>query len=292
MKNRLAIAAKILYKVSLPNISNEVSRLQEESLKKDPDILVVTQCISRNPKLLTKFLAVATLVSKKEVTTGRQAVEILGTDGIFSVFFSSAIEFCFQSEDESGAIVNQAIKIATAMSDLAMSIDGVKSSDAYLYGLMYNVGYIVLSRYDSKLYKSCFTTSLMRPSESTKKELKLFGTTSNCIGVYVAKKWRVKNSIYSGILFQDSESNQKCEKGENLAYELTHLLNIARLAVAEVDNGSYITEEIRNKARGSMACLGVKNLQYIRALKKIKRHTHDLDPLPEDYFENQVDEIA
>ena len=101
MKHELAVAASILNRVKLPKISNEVSELQNESLKPDPDVNVIARCINRNPKLFTKFLAVASFISKKEIGTARQAVDILGTKGVFSIFFSSAIEFSFTSKGDS-----------------------------------------------------------------------------------------------------------------------------------------------------------------------------------------------
>jgi len=283
MKHKLAVAANILNQVKLPKISNEVTVLQDESMKPDPDVLVVTRCISRNPKLFTKFLAVASFMSKKEVITARQAVDILGTKGIFTVFFSSAIEFCFQSTKENEIIINHAIKVATAMAELANKVNTVKSSDAYLYGLLYNIGYVVLAMYSPDDYKPCYLASLINPSECEEKELALFGTTSNYIGVYVAKKWRVKNSVYSGILFQQ-KGVQKCPKGENQAYELINLLNIARMVVAETEDARYVTEEIKKAASTSMNNLGIGQLQYIRAQRRVKQYTKDLKSIPDDNF--------
>ena len=284
MKRQLAVAMSIINKVKLPNIPNEVTRLQDESLKPEPDVVVVAECITRNPKLLTKFLAVASLMSKKEITTARQAVTILGTKGVFTVFFSSAVEFTFQATGDSALIVNHAIKIATAMAELAGRCKGIRSSDAYLFGLLYNVGYIVLNTYDPKSYKDCYLTSLMTPSQSQTKELEMYDTTSSYIGVYVAKKWRVKNSLYSGILFQQ-DNVKKCPKGENFAYEMINLLSIARAIVADTENTNYITEEVRFSAAEAMKRLKINNIDYIQAQHRVKQFTKDLESFPEDFME-------
>ncbi|WP_040727266.1 HDOD domain-containing protein [Thiomicrorhabdus sp. Kp2] len=291
MKEKLAIAASILNKVKLPKISNEVAALQNESLKPEPDINTIVQCINRNPKLFTKFLAVASFMAKKEVTTARQAVDILGTKGVFTVFFSSAIEFSFQSKGDSVIIVNHAIKIATAMVELSRKLKGFNSSDAYLYGLLYNVGYIVLSQYSPEKYKSCYLASLMAPSECAEKELKAFRTTSAHIGIYVAKKWHVKNSVYGGILFQQQDI-QKCPKGENHAYELINLLNIARMVVSETEDSRYVTDEIRESAKISMQRLGIGNLHYIKAQQKVKQLGKDLRSIPEELSGNEEIQFA
>lgn len=286
MKHHLAVAASILNRVKLPKISNEVFLLQDESLKPDPDVNVIVSCIKRNPKLFTKFLAVASFMSKKEVTTAKQAVDILGTKGVFTVFFSSAIEFSFRSVGDSELIVNHAIKMATAMAELSASIKGFQTCDAYLYGLVYNVGYIVLSDFAPKRYRSCYLTSLMNPSGSAEKEIDTFGTTSSHIGIYVAKKWHVKNSVYSGILFQQSNIT-KCDKGQNKAYELINLLHIARMVVAETEDSRYITDEVRTLARDSMERLGISNTQYIGAQQKVKQFTKDLKSTSEEFWEEE-----
>ncbi|MDX1351531.1 MAG: HDOD domain-containing protein [Thiomicrorhabdus sp.] len=286
MKEKLAIAASILSKVKLPKISNEVATLQNESLKPEPDVITIVQCINRNPKLFTKFLAVASFMAKKEVSTARQAVDILGTKGIFTVFFSSAIEFSFQSKGDSEIIVNHAIKIATAMVELSRKLKGFNSSNAYLYGLLYNVGYIVLSQYAPERYKACYLASLMNPSTCAQKELEAFGTTSAHIGIYVAKKWHVKNSIYCGILFQQ-EDIQKCPKGENQAYELINLLNIARMVVSETEDVRYLTDEVREAAKLSMQRLNIGHLHYIRAQQKVKQLGQNLRSIPETVKGNE-----
>lgn len=291
MKHKLAVAASILNKVKLPKISNEVSELQNESFKPDPDINIITRCINRNPKLFTKFLAVASFMSKKEIGTARQAVDILGTKGVFTVFFSSAIEFSFQSKGDSEIIVNHAIKIATAMAELSSKLKHIKASDAYLYGLVYNVGYIVLSQFAPEKYKPCYLTSLMAPSECADKEIEAFGTTSAHIGIYVAKKWHVKNSVYSGILFQQNDV-VKCEEGKNQAYELINLLNIARMVVSETEDARYVTDEVRDRASNSMKCLGITNIHYIRAQAKVKELGKELRSIPEEISENEAFQYA
>ncbi len=288
MKHRLAVAANILNKVNLPSISTEVMRLQDESLRPAPDVVVIAECISRNPKLLTKFLAVASFVHQKEITTAREAVSLLGTKGVFSVFFSSAVEFPFQSFGDDALIVNHAIKIATAMGELSNFCPEVKSSDAYLFGLLFNVGYIVLNRYDPKSYKECYIASLRHPSTAQEKELKLYDTTSSYIGVYVAKKWRVKNSIYSGILFQQ-DNVKRCPKGENIAFELVNLLSIARLVVVETEDSSYVTEEVREMAMASMHTMKISNKEFMRAQRSVKKFTKDLASFPDDFMEELKD---
>jgi len=287
MRHRLAVAANILNKVDLPSISTEVARLQDESLKPDPDVIVITECINRNPKLLTKFLAVATFVHQKQITSAREAVSLLGTKGVFSVFFSSAVEFSFQSLGDDALIVNHAIKIATAMGELASFCETIESSDAYLFGLLFNVGYIVLNRYDPKSYKECYVASLMHPSTAQEKELEVYDTTSNYIGVYVAKKWRVKNSIYSAILFQQDQV-ERCPKGENIAFELVNLLNVARLIVAETEDENYVTEEIRSSAMVSMQRMQISNKEYIRSQRAVRKFTKDLESFPEDFLDSEV----
>jgi len=285
MKHQLAVAASILEKVKLPKIPNEVQRLQDESMRPDPDVRVIIECISRNPKLFTKFLAIASYMSKKEVLSAKHAVEVLGTKGVFTIFFSSSIEFTFQSVGDSALIVNHAIKIATAMSALAEHVDDLNSSDAYLYGLLYNVGYVVLNLYDPDAYKKCYLKSLMAPEHASELEVETYGTSSSFIGVYVAKKWHVKSAIYSGILFQNSNV-VKCPKGQNLAYELVNLLYIAKAIVAETEDGRYITEEIKSASKSAMECMNINNHKYLKAQRKVKQQTKNLESFPSDFMDD------
>lgn len=274
MKNRLAIAASILSKAKLPKIPNEVAALQDESLHKNPNTVVIAQCISRNPKLLTRFLAVSSFVSKKEVTTAKQAVDILGVNGVFTLFFSNAIEYVFESADDSAEIINHSIKVAVALAELSSRLN-ISKSDCYLFGLLHNVGYIVLSRYDSSTYKTHYLKSLLSPTSAYEREMETFGTSSNFIGVYVAKKWHVKNSLYGAILLQGSD-HQKVDDSNHNIYELIHLLNIARSVVAHTEDKRYVTEEIQSSCSDSMTKLGITNLEFSRARAQVVKMTQDL----------------
>lgn len=295
MKNELAIAASILGKAKLPNIPNEVAVLQDESLKEHPNTVTIAQCISRNPKLLTKFLAVASFVSKKDVINAKQAVDILGIKGVFTLFFSSAIEFSFESTGNSAFIINHAIKVAVAISELNKS-QTLTKSDCYLYGLLYNIGYVVLHRYDEESFNSFYIPSLMHPAQASIDELRIYGTSANYIGVYVAKKWRVKNEIYSGILFQ-SHALEKADGEKNPAYELINLLNIARSVVAHTEDQRFVTEEIRNKCKESMQKLNISNADFMRAQTQVRKRTKDLKSCPKEvdidtYLEDHPEDVG
>lgn len=274
MKHRLAVAAGILSKAKLPKIPNEVAALQNESLHKNPNSVVIAQCISRNPKLLTRFLAAASFISKKEVTTAKQAVDILGVNGVFTLFFSNAIEFIFESADDSAEIINHSIKVAVALAELSGRLN-ISKSDCYLFGLLHNIGYIVLNRYDRTTYESHFLKSLLSPTSASEREMETFGTSANCIGVYVAKKWHVKNSLYGAILLQGTD-HQKNEGSDHHIYELIHLLNVARAVVANTEDKRYVTEEIQKSSAASMAKLGISNLDFSRARTQVVKMTNDL----------------
>lgn len=291
MKQELAKAAYILRKVKQPNISNEVARLQEESLKDDPDVVIIAECISRNAKLFTKFLGIASFLTKGEVRTAREAVDILGTKNIFNLFFSSAIEFSFQDSGFNAHMVNHAIKIAIAMSDLAKSVKNVHSGDAYLFGLLNNVGFLVLNRYDHRFYKTIYLESLLNPAAAAEKEMAMYGTNSACIGVYIAKKWHVKNAIYSGILFQDKPV-RKCPDGVNLAFEMVNLLHIARSVVSQTEDQHFVTEELRNQCTLSMQTLGISHKAFINAQRRVRIMSDGLKFRQDESDEDKENEQA
>ena len=102
--------------------------------------------------------------------SAQESVEILGTQNVFNLFLSSAIEYSFQDKGEDVLIIKHAIKIAVAMSELAKEIDDVHSGDAYLYGILYNIGHVVLNRYDHHFYKDIYLESLLKPSFGPEKE--------------------------------------------------------------------------------------------------------------------------
>jgi uncharacterized Ntn-hydrolase superfamily protein len=105
--------------------------------------------------------------------------------------------------------------------------------------------------------------------------METFGTSSNFIGVYVAKRWHVKNSFYGAILLQGSD-HQKVDDSNHNIYELIHLLNIARSIVAHTEDKRYVTEEIQSSCSDSMTKLGITNLEFSRARAQVVKMTQDL----------------
>ena len=59
----------------------------------------------------------------------------------------------FEAADDSAEIIDHSIKVAVALAELSSRLN-ISKSDCYLFGLLHNVGYIVLSRYDSSTYKT------------------------------------------------------------------------------------------------------------------------------------------
>jgi len=76
-------------------------------------------------------------------------------------------------------------------------------------------------------------------------------------------------------------------KGENFAYEMINLLNIARAMVAEMEEARYITAEVRSNAASAMKRLSISNVDYMRAQRKVKQFTKDLESFPEDFIEKE-----
>lgn len=248
MQAQLAEAAKIFKNSSVPNIPDEIIRLKEELNKKYPNTVNIANLISHNPELLGDFL---TLVNtnitneKNEVKEAKAAVNVLGLDEIYNIFLSSSLSnLVAQSQDEKSVLLHGA-QAGLAAAELSYWVYDVSRSEAYMAGLMQNLGAIYLSRQDPEKYLSIFKSQLSNPISSFKKELDLYKTSHAHLGTFIAKNWNISPDIYKSILLHhDTDFALKTANDQKVRH-LVALIILANYVVSSNSGDQYITQELK-----------------------------------------------
>ncbi|WP_321326270.1 HDOD domain-containing protein [Thiomicrorhabdus sp.] len=248
MQDKLSNAAQIYTKSLVPSIPEEIIKLKEELNKKYPNTVTIANLISHNPELLGNFL---TLVNtnitneKTEIKDAKAAVNVLGLDEIYNIFLSSSLTNIIAQSPTEKAILLHGSKVGLACAELSYWVFDVSRSEAYMAGLMQNVGAIYFSRAEPDTYIDLYKSQLSNPISGYTSELEKYDTSHAFVGTFIAKKWNINIDVYKSILLHhDTDFANKLENNQKVRH-LVALIMVANFIVSSTSEDQYITQELK-----------------------------------------------
>lgn len=248
MQAELAQAAKIYQKTSVPSIPEEIIRLKEELNKKYPNTVTIANLISHNPVLLGDFL---TLVNTNvtddntQIKDAKAAVNVLGLDEIYNIFLSSSLTNIIAQSPEEKEMLKHGAKTGLAAAELSYWVYDVTRAEAYMAGLMQNLGAVFMSRIDVEKYFSLYKSQLSNPISKYVQELEIYKTSHAHLGTLVAKKWNISTHVYKSILLHhDTDFALKTANDQKVRH-LVGLIMVANFIVSSQSGEQYITQELK-----------------------------------------------
>ncbi len=268
MQKPLQKATQILQKVNLPTIPEEVIRLKEELHKMYPNTVTVANLISHHPELLASFL---TLVNtnltdeKQEIKDARAAVNVLGLEDLYNIFLSSVLTNIVSESPLEKCILNHGAKAGIAAAELSYWVQDVSRSEAYMAGLMQNIGAVYLSRSEPEFYERLFNQQLAAPVTAYQKELEHFETAHTFVGIIVAKRWHIEDDVYKAILLHhDVDFAIKTANHPHIKH-LVALVVLANYVVSATTGEQYITHESKQLRDRAIEVLDIPRDHAIKA---------------------------
>jgi len=248
MQEKLAKAAKIFKETSVPSIPDEIIQLKAELNKKYPNTVTIANLISHNPQLLGDFLTlVNTNITSEngEIKEAKAAVNVLGLDEIYNIFLSSSLTNIIAQSPAEKAILDHGAKAGLAAAELSYWVYDVSRSEAYMAGLMQNLGAIYLSRQDPESYFELIKSQLSNPISSYDKEVDKYHTSHAYLGTFIAKKWNISADVYKSILLHhDTDFALKTANDQKVRH-LVALIIVANYVVSTNSDEQYITKELK-----------------------------------------------
>ncbi|PLA75123.1 signal transduction protein [Hydrogenovibrio sp. SC-1] len=248
MQSLIEKASEILKSQSVPNVPEEVLLLQAELNFKYPNTVKVANLISHNPELLAGFLKlVNTNITSEDrkVQDAKAAVNVLGLDEINNIFLSSGMVTVLDATPSEKPILVQGAKCGIAAAELSYWVFDVSRSEAYMAGLMQNVGAIYMGRHDSEKYMEIFKSQQAYPFSGYEKEIETYHTNHAFIGCLACKKWHMDPDIYKAILFHHDQDFAKKNQNNDRVRHLTALIMLSNYIVVEAEDDNYITQQLK-----------------------------------------------
>lgn len=248
MQSYIEKASEILRSQSVPNVPEEVLLLQAELNFKYPNTVTVANLISHNPELLANFLKLVNTnitVENRKVQDAKAAVNTLGLDEINNIFLSASMVDVLEISPSEKPILIQGAKCGIAAAELSYWVFDVSRSEAYMAGLMQNIGAIYMGRHDPEQYAEIFQLQQAYPFTGYEKEIEHYHTNHAFIGCLACKKWHMNPDIYKAILFHHDQEFVKKNPNSDRVRHLTALIMLSNFIVVEASDENYLTQELK-----------------------------------------------
>jgi|GEM_PF-2079939 HD-like signal output (HDOD) protein len=239
--------AKTLFEVDkIPALPKEILKLNELlSGLQLPETNEVVKLISQNMNLTAEVIKTANypLFSKHratDVTSIRDAVDVIGVKSLKNLVMG--IYYSMEYLGRARAEINQlSLNTASLCGFLSERVMHVKSDQAYLGGLFYNSGCIMMAT-KFKDYDEVFMECLAAPYHTKLIENERYTSSRNVAGLLLAKKWQLGKSM-GHIIYQAHKKNLS-EIEDDSIRTLVALVQLSEACIIEHEMPEYFTEEV------------------------------------------------
>ncbi|MCD6365439.1 MAG: HDOD domain-containing protein, partial [Planctomycetes bacterium] len=163
------------------------------------------QLLASDPPLTARLLSMANVDTDIEVRTIEQAVELLGFDAVYSTALSTEV---FEDNPfptglpDRPALWKHSLATAIAAKMLAPHLfEAVDADEAYVCGLLHDLGKFVMDRCMPKSYRRVLETLNLSGGDVAECERRIIGFEHSVIGRRLAEHWRLPRSVRETIWF-------------------------------------------------------------------------------------------
>ncbi len=207
-ENPSPIFEKIETSKQLPSLPHILLKLIEACNKEDARIQEISLIISKDSSLSAKVMALVNSAYHhlpNKVASVEQALVLLGRDTVKNIAISASIKNIFDSaKDESGFNLKgfwwHSLMCAVLSKSIATKIGYSSPEEAFLAGLVHDIGKLVLWINFTEQYKDIIESSHENIDLLLAKEIQL-GASHPEVGAWLIKQWKLKSFISDAVLY-------------------------------------------------------------------------------------------
>ncbi len=225
-------AEKLLASINIPSRPSILVEIQREKNKKDPDIRIIVQIISKDIALTAALLKTANspfFGLRKKAESVQQAAMSMGFDNVVSIVDGIALKSAMSlKEAKLERFWDSAEKVAIVAAYLSKILPDIPKEEAYMFGLFRDCGIpIMMQKFPD--YKQTLLKADSGPKSSfTRVEDEIHSTNHATLGYLLAKSWSLPSSICLAILNHHDLSILHAH--DDFSSEARNLIAIARVA--------------------------------------------------------------
>lgn len=248
VQEKVMAAREILKDQSLPMIPQEVLLLKEELTKKYPNTVTIANLISKNPENLSLFLKIANsnvVNQDTQIKDAKAAVNLIGLGDLFNLYLSTVLSRLLVTGFRDQEIMREGIQTGIVAAELSYWVYNTSRSEAFMLGLLQNIGYLFMRRYDQGFDKVIPKLST-NPLTAAQKESIHYNTDHAVLSSVLGRKWNMPDKVVKPVLFHhDAEFVSKLKAYDGYADNVA-LLMVASYIVYSQREEQYLTQELKD----------------------------------------------
>jgi putative nucleotidyltransferase with HDIG domain len=206
------IDIEALLKAELPPLPGSALRVANLAQDMNASTRAVADAIGTDPVLAARVLRAANspmYSSERRVTALPTAVHTLGNNTVHMLVIISVAADTMDQKNRRSPLAKIMWEHSMAVGVLARELSrelGMRGSEeAFLCGLLHDIGKILLLRHDAELYAT--TLGVENEYEALAREQEVYGFTHSQIGALVSKRWDLPEEISFAINFHHQPDN-------------------------------------------------------------------------------------
>ena len=217
-----------IVKTNLPPLPETALRISELLKKENVSNSALANVIGYDPLLATRILQLANSPiyhQQKNITSIQQALDVVGTQSLYDIVIMGITADIFAKEISNTkfgrTIWEHSLAVALIAKELDQVLGSANSDEAFICGLLHDIGKIMLLRADTMNYLNIL--GINNETEMLAAERFAFGYNHSQIGALVVRRWQLPDNVCYVIL-NHHDASQAYQ-----AVTMAHIVNTADL---------------------------------------------------------------
>lgn len=276
LKERISSAKIIFSEDSTPRLPEQIQALQAELDQQHINTSHIAKLVNQQPEVLIEFIQTVkqTLPEDKHqaVHNASSAIRAIGFENVYNFFLSSCLSNCIAEDEFEIDLLQHSLRLGLAASELALWVHDINQSEAYLAGILQNIGAIYLARKLQQVkYQALLKEQRFYPWAAYQTELENYDTTHVYVGAVVMKNWSIDPDIIKSTLLHHNALILSSPSSTPRIDTISALLMLANYAVGAAYGEDKITEELLEYKHQAMQALQMPENAVDSAIAKILR---------------------
>jgi len=243
LKNAERVEKLVLESENLPTLPGIAIKIIEAYQKTEPNIQEIGDLLTTDPPLTIKILKIVNssfFSLPTKITSVHHAIKLLGIKAVKNLALSFTLINTFQS-NQNGLIDYKrfwktSLVGATATKLLAEKLEPDHAEDAFILGLLQDIGILILGfcmpRQYALVLNEVGKNSIIYPQAETR----VLGINHQEIGEYLTKSWDLPNTFYLPIGYHHIPD--KLPSAQSSVIKLTRILYLSSLFIGLLSDNS------------------------------------------------------
>ena len=260
---------------SLPTVYYEVSSaIESDNASAD----LIASIIQKDGAMSAKVLQLANsslFFGSRRVSSIKEAITRFGMAQLRQLVLKCSLFQCFEPVDGAPDFMESGFwRYSLAVAELAKQISqqegqwGDSLDEAYIAGLMHDIGYLVLVSYDPPLFGELCDLNVRTNENPAVFEQQMFEVSHDEVGAYLLDLWHIPTSVVEAVYHHHQPRKSGCG-----GINVTTIVHVAAALICGYEEAKW----------PFTTCLDMQYLEELGVVDKIDKWRELADPIMEKY---------